>query len=326
MTNPPRAARTLAYVSVAMDRAAQSGPGAIHYAAATVLSFFYPDHSGAFDAHAARLTAGRRGMSAGKRIGAAVVRRAMHDNSDAKYEAQPPAGPWSWEPTPPAYAPPLEEGAGKWRPWFMSSPVPLRPAPPPRPGSRKFRVEVRDVYRISQTLTAKQREIAQYWADGPGTITPPGHWNQIAIGVVRAANLSGSQAARVFAILNTAQSDAFICAWDAKYFYWSVRPVTVIRRSIDPNWLPLLPTPPFPSYVSGHATTSSAASTVLGPIFPRRARHLRWMAHQAAMSRLYAGIHYRSDNDAGLVLGKRAAQASLQHYCGRSRSRGSCLR
>ena len=115
-------------------------------------------------------------------------------------------------------------------------------------------------------------------------------------------------------MLNTAQADAFIACWDAKYAYWSLRPVTAIRRSIDPTWLSYIATPPFPSYVSGHSSTSGAASTVLGAFFPERAEALDAMAEEATASRLYGGIHYRSDNEAGLELGRRVGDVALDAY------------
>jgi len=160
-------------------------------------------------------------------------------------------------------------------------------------------------------LTPEQRAIALFWADGPGTFTPPGHWNEIALGLVRAFRLDTAQAARVFAVLNTAQADAFICVWDAKYAYWSLRPITAIRREIDPSWSPLITTPPFPSYVSGHSGTSGAAATVLSAFFPSEAAQLRAWANEAALSRLYGGIHFPVDNEVGLALGTSVGEAAL---------------
>ena len=141
-------------------------------------------------------------------------------------------------------------------------------------------------------------------------MTPPGHWNRIALERVRAEGLSTRRAARVFAALNTAQADAFIACWDAKYAYWSERPVTAIRRERDPSWLSYIATPPFPGYVSGHSTTSGAAAEVLAHFFPGDRRRLRRQAEEAAVSRLYGGIHFRSDNEAGLRLGRAIGRRS----------------
>ena len=164
---------------------------------------------------------------------------------------------------------------------------------------------------MSLSLTPEQRAIALFWADGPGTETPPGHWNRIALDIVTAQRLAPREAARTFALLNTAQADAFIAAWDAKYAYWSERPIQAIHRTITPDWSPFIPTPPFPGYVSGHSTTSGAASVVLGRLFPAYSRELAEMANEAATSRLYGGIHCPLDNDVGMVLGRRVGQAAL---------------
>jgi membrane-associated phospholipid phosphatase len=130
---------------------------------------------------------------------------------------------------------------------------------------------MQQVYDVSRSLTPEQTAIALYWADGAGTVTPPGHWDAIALDLAAGENLSTVQLARLFVTLNTAQADAFIACWDAKFTYWTERPVTAIQAEIDPFWKPLIPTPPFPSYVSGHSTTSGAAATVLAHFSPSAA-------------------------------------------------------
>jgi membrane-associated phospholipid phosphatase len=216
-------------------------------------------------------------------------------------------------PTPPAFlASPLEPLAGTWETWNLTSGSQYRPGPPLVTGSSAWWVELQEVYDVSQSLTAEQKAIALFWADGPGTDTPPGHWNRIALGLARSAGYSTVKTAALFATLNTAQADAFIACWEAKFTYWSERPVTAIRRELDPGWLSFIGTPPFPSYVSGHSTTSGAASTVLSHYFPRAAADLQAMADEAAVSRLYGGIHFASDNDVGLELGNQIGAAALR--------------
>jgi hypothetical protein len=316
-TNPPRASRALALVSMAMLDATRGPHGyqraATAGAAATVLAYVFPDRAAAFDEVADRERP-RFAVALGRRIGARVVERARRDGSDAVWQGTVPVGPGLWVPTPPAFAPPLEPLAGTWRTWNISSGSRFRPGPPPEFGSRRYAREVREVYEVSQSLTPEQKFIADFWADGPGTVTPAGHWNQIALDLIASRGLSTREAARVLAALNTAQADAFIACWDAKFTYWSERPVTAIRREIDPEWLSYITTPPFPSHVSGHSTTSGAASEVLAAYFPRSARQLRAWAEEAAVSRLYGGIHFSSDNQAGLTLGKRVAKASIGKY------------
>jgi AcrR family transcriptional regulator len=316
-TNPPRASRALALVSVAMVDATKVGYGeqaAVAGAAATVLAYLFPDRAAVFDELAERERP-RFALAIGRAIGAAVVARARRDGSDAVWSGEVPVGPGLWAPTPPAFAPPLEPLAGTWRTWNIGSVSELRPGPPPPYGSQRYASEIREVYDVSRSLTDEQRRIADFWADGPGTVTPPGHWNRIALDLIASHELSAEDAARVLATLNTAQADAFIACWDTKFTYWSERPVTAIRREHDPTWLSYITTPPFPSYVSGHSTTSGAASTVLGHFFPSDAASLRAMAEEAAVSRLYGGIHFRSDNDAGLALGRNVGRAALMsHY------------
>jgi hypothetical protein len=321
-TNPPRAARGLAHVSVAMHLAAVAGGGArddaVAGAASTVLVYLYPDEAARIDALADELAdIDSRAFRLGRLIGQLLVVRAQSDGSGAVWTEQPPEGPGFWVPTPPGFVyPPLEPLAGTWRTWNLRDGSQYRPDPPPAYGSARFIAEMNEVYAVSQTLTDEQRRIADYWADGPGTVTPPGHWNQIALGLVEEADWSTLSSSRLFAVLNTAQADAFIASWDAKYAYWSLRPVTAIRRLIvgAGSWLSYIVTPPFPSYVSGHSTTSGAASTVLGAFFPNRAPTLEAMAQEAAISRLYGGIHFRSDNEIGLQLGRRVGSAAVRAY------------
>ncbi len=313
-TNPPRASRALALVSVAMrdaaDVAARHRRSAVDTAAAAVLSHLFPERAEAFENLVVQPRT-RVGRAAGRRVGARVVARAERDGSDAVWRGAVPVGPGLWVPTSPAFAPPLEPLVGTWRTWNLGPEFPLDPGPPPAFGSRRHAREVREVYAVSRGLTREQRRIAARWADGPGTVTPPGHWNLIAVDLIRSHRLAARPAARVLAALNMAQADAFIACWDAKYSYWSERPVTAIRREIDPAWSPLIATPPFPSYVSGHATTSGAASAVLAAHFPVAAKRLHASAREAAASRMYGGIHFRSDNRAGLTLGRAVGAATV---------------
>jgi membrane-associated phospholipid phosphatase len=318
-TNPPRASRGLAHLSSAMHLAAlPSGDGredAVAGAASTVLTYLYPDESGRVNALAAQLAnPASSAFARGTEVGQLLVARAQSDGSDAVWTGTPPEGPGFWVPTPPAFSAPLEPLAGTWTTWNLSSGAQLRPGAPPAYGSAAFEAEMLEVYGVSLSLTAEQKQIAMFWADGPGTVTPPGHWNRIAFDLVRGKSWSTLRTSLLFAALNTAQADAFIACWDAKYAYWTLRPVTAIQRLIDPAWLPFIVTPPFPSYVSGHSTTSGAASTVLSRFFPSRSRDLGAMSEEAAVSRLYAGIHFRSDNEAGLELGRRVGAVAIHAY------------
>jgi membrane-associated phospholipid phosphatase len=314
-TNPPRATRALAHVSAAMYPAAVLGGDAeIDGAASAVLSYLYPDRA----AHFASLVAGDPSRVArGAAIGARLVARAQGDGSSGSWTGAVPSGDGLWTPTPPGFLPsPLEPLAGTWRTWNLTSGAQLRPGPPPAYGSAAYAAEIQEVYDVSQSLTAGQKAIALFWADGAGTVTPPGHWNQIALALAADENMSTVQAAKLFATLNTAQADAFIACWDAKFAYWSERPVTAIRREISPTWTSFIGTPPFPSYTSGHSTTSGASATVLSHFFPQARDELAAMAEEAMNSRLYGGIHFASDNERGLALGKAIGREALRGNAG----------
>jgi hypothetical protein len=318
--NPSRASRALAYVSRAMYLAALAGgtgrDDAVAGAASTVLEHFFPDEASDIDTLADELadptsSAFRRGIG----VGRLLISRAERDGSDAVWTGTPPKGDGFWVPTPPGNTyPPLEPLAGEWRTWNLEEGSQFRPGPPPAYGSSEFLAEMNEVYEISRNLTDEQKRIADYWADGAGTVTPPGHWNVIAIDLLHDAGWSSLRTARLFAVLNTAQADAFIACWDTKFTYWSIRPITAIRRLINPAWSSHITTPPFPSYLSGHSTTSGAASTVLSAFFPPQEEELADMAGEAALSRLYGGIHFRSDNEVGLTLGRRVGQVAVQAY------------
>lgn len=297
-------------------------------AAAGVLGELFPDSAAELDvleeeAVRSRLLAGsaypseaRTGLALGRAIGDLAVGRARSDGSDAQGPVTPPPGDATWIPTPPAFAPPLEPLAGTWRTWNLRSGDELRPPSPPAYLGSVHRAAIQEVYDIADTLTDRQRESALFWNDGPGSETPPGHWNRIALEQVERARLGAGRAAFVLAVLNTTQADAFIACWNAKYTHWTKRPVTLIRDLLDPEYLSLIPTPPFPAYPSGHSTTSGAAATVLGALFPDRERQLAAMAEEAANSRLYGGIHYRFDNGAGLALGRRIGATTLRRLGG----------
>ena len=319
-TNPPRAARALAHVSRAMYLAAVDGgrgrDDAVAGAASTVLAHLYPDEAASIAVLAAQLgDVNSPSFARGVAIGGQLVARADADGSGAVWTGSVPTGEGFWVATPPAFIKsPLEPLAGTWRTWNLHEGSQFRPGPPPAFDGPRFNAEVGEVYAVSQALTAEQKRIADFWADGAGTVTPPGHWNRIALDLVRAPGWSTARTSLLFSALNTAQADAFIACWDAKYTYWTLRPVTAIRPRFDPAWSSSIVTPPFPSYVSGHSTTSGAASTVLAAFFPQRARELMAMADEAAVSRLYGGIHFRSDNDAGLELGRRVGTVAVQAY------------
>lgn len=287
---------------------------AVAAAAAGMLASLFPQDAGrlaarAEDAGASRLLAGANyrsdveaGMALGKAVAAEAVARAAADGSSAQFTGSLPAGPGLW-----SGPSPLEPLAGTWKPWILASGSQLRPGPPPSVGSAQFQDALAELQRFVASPTPSQMEIAQFWADGPGTVTPPGHWFQIAGELIARDRLDTPQTAHLLGLLGATLMDAAISCWDAKYHYLLLRP-----NQADPTLVTPLPTPPFPSYTSGHATFSAAASEVLAAFFPQDADRLRYLAEEAALSRIYAGIHYRFDSEAGLQAGRQLAGLALR--------------
>jgi membrane-associated phospholipid phosphatase len=163
-------------------------------------------------------------------------------------------------------------------------------------------------------LTPAQREAAWFWNLDAGSVTPAGVWLQLALQALTERPDIGTPARlELLAAMGMAMHDAFIHCWRIKLRDWSERPVTAIRRTLDPSFDPLLVTPGFPGYVSGHATVSAAAAEVLAQHLPGAQAHWRARAEEAAMSRLWGGIHFRSDNEHGARLGRSVGQAVLAH-------------
>jgi hypothetical protein len=331
---------------------------AIAGAAERILPYLFPQEplstftTLADQATASRVWAGvnyrsdvRRGRSIGRRVGELVIAYGEADGHKT-----PPtqvlgtrlcstpgcAGPGEefWVPTPPHYQyPSTDPSASKWRTYFLQSPSQFRPPMPYAFGSAQFCAELGEVKQINDTASESQKQLAFFWDDGPGTYSPAGHWNDLAVDLIRARKVRTERAARVFAYMNAGIVDAFIATWDAKHAHWSQRPVTGIRERpnlcggslYDPAWAPGIITPPFPSFPSGHTAESAAAARILQFFFPDEgqdpaaiadnpgtAGSFDKIADEVALSRLMGGIHFRSDNDRSLVLGRQVAGLGIQ--------------
>ncbi|MDX2286207.1 MAG: phosphatase PAP2 family protein [Bacteroidia bacterium] len=257
------------------------------------------------------------GDSLGRAVAALVLARASSDGmrkaqtsraiSDSIRDAAQARLGWHWEnledPVRPVGITPL---FGKVRPWCIPSVEAVRPVPPPAPGSPEFEADAAELKEIAENLTAEQRRIANFWSDGIGTYTPPGHWNRRASEYMVQARFNPLRSARTFAYLNMAMMDAGISCWDAKYYYHYPRPSQAI-----PGFKTILGIPNFPSYTSGHSTFSAAAAAVLSHIFPQDAAAFEAWAEEAAMSRIYAGIHFRFDAEVGNDQGKQVAAYTI---------------
>ena len=258
------------------------------------------------------------GVEAGERIGDAIADRviawAQHDGAEGFSEfTKPAAAPGVWRPTPPHLWSALDPGWGNVRPIVIPSGESMDAEPPPAWDSDAFKADRADFVQRQQQLTDADRALAKQWAGGMGTMTPSGLWLEIADQLVTRDRLSTRQAADVYATLSVAMHDSFIANWHTKYTYLVERPITWMRQESDPNWLSPVQTPPFPSYPSGHATVSGAASTVLAAYFPEDAPRLRVSANDAAYSRIVGGIHWPLDSKAGLAQGQKIGMWVLSH-------------
>lgn len=269
----------------------------------------------------------------GRSVGAAVLATSRDDGGDRSYLTNfptsytPPTGPAFWVPTAPGQVALQPFWAARVGTFALSNAAECNPGPPPAysedPNSA-FYGEANQDYQLSKTLTPEQITIARYWADGPGTISGPGHSLAIVNQIVTQQNANLAQAAEAYARAGIADADALTAIWQSKYQYNLLRPVTYIRRVIDPTWNALLPTPPFPEYVSAHSGQSAAVATTLEALFgnnvafidhahdadgftPRAFNHIFAAAEEAGLSRIYAGIHFQSGNLNGRALGQCVA-------------------
>jgi membrane-associated phospholipid phosphatase len=273
-------------------------------AAAEVLAYFFPENSTSIASLEEQQTTHIQGhdtlqiiegMMFGHDVGKKVIAYAMTDNSsDAKGNKTPPSGPGKWTGTNP-----IGPLFGYHKTYILSSVAEFQPPPPYPFGSAKDLAEVQVVIDAAKSRTPEQIEIVHKWADLP----PPTIWNSMLNDRIESQNLTIYESARASAYLNTAMYDSFVSCWYTKFTYWTARPIQ--RIISDPTFTTVIPTPNFPSYTSGHSTISSTASLILGQLFPHESVYFLSEAHEAAMSRLWAGIHFPQDNNNGIAIGQQ---------------------
>lgn len=215
--------------------------------------------------------------------------------------------PWVSQETP--ARPPMLPLFGSVRAWMMMPAEILneRPGAPPSTSSPLMQRELAEVKQAVAKLSREELATVYRWADGVSTPTPPGHWNYIAAPYIKNARFSEVRAARAFALLNMAMHDSAVACWDAKFAYYNPRP-----SQLDPQIRTVIGLPNFPSYVSGHSTFSAAAAEVLSYLFPNDSPAFRAQMEEAAMSRLFGGIHFRSDIEVGKDLGRRVGAYTVR--------------
>jgi membrane-associated phospholipid phosphatase len=308
-------------------------------AALKVLVTLFPGNAETFeDLHEgtlARIRNGphkRRGLEWGESVADQILLWRASDNADAAVTPPSGNGPGAWQPTPPLSAPYLLPQWGLVTPFAMPTNESFRPQGPPAIASEEYAEDYNEVKALGAAVgsarTPEQDLIALFWADGAGTATPPGHWNVIAqsIAVARGNTMPENALVRAPEHRHGRRRDLRL---GRQVRLQLLAPVTAIRNGDsdgnpsttgDPNWSSFIPTPPFPDYVSGHSTFSGAAAGVLTLFFRttslrftaesdalpgvlRRFKSVWAAAREAALSRLYGGIHYRSANDDGLKAG-----------------------
>ncbi len=330
------------YLTKVVTSLSTSKEAAVAQAAYRTLVALFPTYQPTLDAELATSmsmvadgAAKTAGINLGNTVATAILNLRATDGSSAVVAYTPGTAPGAWRPTPPALAAALLPQWPRVKTFGLTSGAQYRPVAPPALSSAAYATDYNQVKSLgsatSTTRTAEQADIARFWAGGGGTATPPGQWNMIAQAVSESKCLSIEENARMFAMLNMALADAAISAWDAKYAFNFWRPITAIQNgNVDSNsatiqdiaWTPLLTTPPFQGYVSGHSTFSGAGAAVLGAFFgtdqvsfvlkseaagvaDRGFSGFKQAAAEAGISRIYGGIHFNFDNVEGLKLGEK---------------------
>jgi membrane-associated phospholipid phosphatase len=278
-------------------------------AAVEVLTYVFPDRADvlrgkAEEAMRSRQLAGIEfpsDVAAGREIGVAVAARAIEraktDGSDRKWAGTVPEGPGKWQ-----GKNPVNPAIATWKTWVLAAPDALRPPPPPAWDSPELKAELKELKAFGRT--PKSNSIAMYW-EAFGPMRAFALWNEHARRMILEYGLAANPpaAARTLAAMNFATHDAAVACWDAKYTYWQIRP-----PQLDPQFKSLFPPPNHPSYPAAHGCLSTAAAVTLARLFPRDAEGFLALGKQAAEARIFAGIHYRSDINAGQAIGRAVAE------------------
>jgi hypothetical protein len=300
---------TIASESSPAEPSYPSEHAAIAGAAAGVLAAMFPNDAAALQAMAqeaghTRLVMGtnyRSDIEAGLALGQAVARkasaRAAADGADAVWTGSVPVGPGLW-----TGSNPLEPLQGTWKPWLMSSGSQFRPGPPPAVGSPELNAELALIKQITSSPTPSQRAIAVDFA-----ASHLGRFWTMLYESVRRERLSVPQETRVTGTISALGADSVIAGHDAKYVYWHPRP-----SMADPTIVPLIPVPNHPSYPSNAAIIYSAYGEYLSTVIPNDAARFRYYGEEGGMSRIYAGIHYPSDERASSQMGQSLAALAIQ--------------
>lgn len=279
-------------------------------AASSILAYAYPDEAKRFTdwaetAAQSRVLAGvsfpsdvKAGLKLGRAVAAKVIERAKADGSDAKWTGTVPKGPGKW-----IGDKPVEPLMGTWQTWVLKRGDQFRLPPPPAYDSAQKLAELKEIKSYTRTLQTNLA--AYYWQTNLGTFSFY-DWAHRHI-FEQQWDSNPPRAERVYALMSVAKLDAGIACFDSKYTYWAIRP-----SQLDPEVKPLFPPPAHPSYPAFHGCNSEATAAILAYLFPADGKESEAQAENAALSRIWAGIHFRSDTDAGLALGRKVATLVIE--------------
>lgn len=318
-----RAIRALAYISVAMHDAAVGGHDsadaelASSIAAGLILMYLFPEEPRNAFLNPSQATPAPEIVNKALQAVESAIQRASFDKSDHinSQVLAPKDIPLSWSAAPPLWnSYPAEPGAQNWTTWCVDSAIADQVPLPPQLDAVQYAKEMAEVLKIQTYLFPMQKQIALDWTLDAGTATLGGVWMKKLLALPNFKKLTHPMQTTVCSQLATTMQDALIACWRVKFTWWTERPITAIVRELEKNFLPFLSTPNFPSYVSGYATISGAAAQILAYMFPLQRPALMRDAQEATLSRLYGGIHFRSDNEEGLKLGFAVADKAWQTF------------
>ena len=275
-------------------------------AAATMLAYFFPEKADSILqlAHAAsqsRIDAGvqypsdvEAGWKLGEQVAKEIIEKAKNDGSAKKWDGNMNKDPKKWTGNFP-----MGITLATFSPIVLRSPDQFRPAAPP-----DFENDMKELKNFKQTFNS--RYIAYFWANNG-----PELWNDLVSQKMFEYRMSDDApaVARIYTVLNVAFHDAVIAIFDAKYSYWGIRP-----NQYDTTYKSLITTPPFPGYPSGHAGGAGTSAAVLEYFFPADAKQFHQLAQECADSRFYAGIHFRTDNETALKMGKEIGKYVVETW------------
>ncbi|RKE65662.1 PAP2 superfamily protein [Pseudorhodoplanes sinuspersici] len=288
-----------------------SGHAAVSAAAAEVLGYLFPERAALFarkaeEATQARLLAGveyPQEVAAGRKIGLEVAKlaiaRGKADRSGTKWSGVVPEGQDKWK-----GSNPIAPLAGTWQTWVLTHGGEVRPSRPPAVDSDQMKEALNELKTFARSPKTNHR--ATYW-EVHGGARAHTHWNEVARAKLLEAGMSGQTTARTLAALNIALADAGTACWDAKYTFWYIRP-----PQLDGELKPLFAPPNHPSYPAAHGCYSTAAATFLASVFQSDRDRLMALGNEAAEARVWAGIHYRFDVEAGREIGRKVAQKTVE--------------